>query len=278
MKLILTISILFFQFAAKSQLTTVLNVNKPSATLSEWYRNNSTITYVVSKADSMPQQVVIRAALKTTEGNEVARKDMTKAQVYTLVRGTKVFFAKDVLQLEIMQFSGEYRTTFQRTGKLPAGAYVLEVQLLRPQEFTPLTTVQSRTFNLVATQLPILMLPANNDSLDLVIASTAITFRWTPLVPATTTPGYYRLQVFQILPFQQPLQALRGNMPLLDIEVRGLTQYTWRPQLNLKTDTLARRFIWTIQALDNNRVPVNSDNNMEARSEPMVFYIKNTLR
>jgi hypothetical protein len=263
MKLIFTLLVVALQLSVNAQLTTVLNVNKPSATISEWYRNNAAVTYVVSKADSMPQQVVIKAVIKSTDGSIVASKDMTKAAVFTLVRGTKVFFAKDVIPLDIMVFTGTYKTTLQRTGKLPAGAYTLEVQLLRPQEFTPLSTVQSRTFNLVATQLPVLILPANEDSLDI----TAV----------LSTPGYYRLQVFQILPFQHPLQALRGNLPVLDIELRGITQYIWRPQLNFKTDSLSRKFIWTIQSLDNNHIPLSSDNNIEARSEPLLFHIKKTI-
>jgi hypothetical protein len=275
MKLILTISILMLQFSANAQLTAVLSVNKPSATLSEWYRNNASITYVVSKMDSIPQQVVIKATIKTIDGVIVATKDITKAQVFTLVRGTKVFFAKDVVPMEIMQFTGTYQATLQRTGKLPAGSYILEVQLLRPADFTQLSNLQSRTFNLVATQLPVLMKPANNDSLDITIASTAITFRWTPLIPSSSSPSVYRLQVFQVLPFQNPLQALRGNMPVLDIELRGITQHIWRPQLNFKTDSLGRSFIWTIQSLNSNHMPVDSDNNAEARSEPMVFIIKN---
>jgi hypothetical protein len=275
MKLILTISILMLQFSANAQLTAVLSVNKPSATLSEWYRNNASITYVVSKMDSIPQQVVIKATIKTIDGVIVATKDITKAQVFTLVRGTKVFFAKDVVPMEIMQFTGTYQATLQRTGKLPAGSYILEVQLLRPADFTQLSNLQSRTFNLVATQLPVLMMPANNDSLDITIASTAITFRWTPLIPSSSSPSLYRLQVFQVLPFQNPLQALRGNMPVLDIELRGITQHIWRPQLNFKTDSLGRSFIWTIQSLNSNHMPVDSDNNAEARSEPMVFIIKN---
>jgi hypothetical protein len=277
MKLFLILSIIFLQFEANAQLTTVLNVNKPAATISEWYRNNATITYLVSKTDSMPQLAVIKATIKTIDGNIVATKDMTMAQAFTLGRGTKVFFAKDVLPLEIMNFTRTYNSVLQRTGKLPAGGYIIEVQLLKPQEFTPLSTLQSRTFNLVATQLPVLMKPANNDSLDIIIASTAITFRWTPLIPSPTTPAYYRLQVFQVMPFQHPLQALRGNTPVLDIEVRGITQYIWRPQLNFKTDSLARKFIWTIQSLDNNRMPLSSDNNIEARSEPVLFSIKNPI-
>jgi hypothetical protein len=276
MKIFFSLLIIFFQLSANAQLTTVLNVNKPAATLSEWYRNNATITYVVSKADSMPQQVVIKATLKTVDGSVVATKDLMKAQVFTLVRGTKVFFAKDVIPLDIMLFTGAYKTTLEKTGKLPAGTYTIEVQLVRPQEFTPLSTVQSRTFNLAATQLPTLMLPADNDSLDLNVSSTAIIFRWTPLIPVSSTPALYRLQVFQVLPFQHALQALRGNTPVLDIELRGITQYIWRPQLNFKTDTLSHQFIWTIQSLDNNRLPVNSDNNIEGRSEPMLFYIKNS--
>jgi len=88
-----------------------------------------------------------------------------------------------------------------------------------------------KPFFLAATQLPVLMKPYNEEILDGNIAQTAITFRWTPLTPRTPNPVTYRLQVFEILEYQTPMQALRANQPLLDQEVIGTTQYIWRPQL-----------------------------------------------
>ena len=141
-------------------------------------------------------------------------------------------------------------------------------------------------------QLPVLMMPANEQVLDLTKAQTAIMFRWTPLVPKPTTTMNYRLQVFEILAHQQPVQALRSNQPILDKIITGQTQYIWQPQgilgfaNEIVNDSLNRKntindnikqnkkFIWSIQSLDALQNPIGVDANYEGRSEPILFTIK----
>ena len=195
-----------------SQITTNLSISRPSSTVSEWMSNNTTITYVVTNLMDVPQQFIIKAELKLIDGTVVASKDLSKAQIYTLdLLGTKVFFARDVVPLEIMIFTGSYSTTLQKTGKLPIGTYQLDVQLVSPVVFEPLTPVQSRVFNLSAPQLPYLMMPANNAVLDAKKAETIINFKWTALSPLSQEVPYYHIQVFEILPFQQLFYDLMKN-------------------------------------------------------------------
>ena len=122
------------------------------------------------------------------------------------------------------------------------------------------------------------MKPYNEEILDQKIAQTAITFRWTPVVPRQSSPVTYRLQVFEVLPLQNPVQALRSNQPLLDKEIFAATQYIWQPQLSFMADSNETKkmptFIWTIQSLDKDKKPITqTDGNGEARSEPLIFYV-----
>jgi hypothetical protein len=121
------------------------------------------------------------------------------------------------------------------------------------------------------------MKPYNEEVLDVKQAQTAITFRWTPVVPKLSTPLTYRLQVFEVLENQTPMQALRSNQPVLDQNIIAATQYIWRPQLgmsDLDKSTKGLSFIWTIQSLDSQGVPVTqTDGNGEGRSEPIIFYV-----
>jgi len=277
MKLIATISLLMFiSTTTLSQITTTLTVNQPSSTLSEWANNNATVIYVVDKPPSAggTQQVLIKAEIKTADGTVVATKDLTKAPVYSLAGGTRIFYAKDVVPMDIMNFVGSYKNTLEKTGQLPSGTYQLSVQLVAPTTFAPLTPLLTRIFNLAAPQLPYLITPVNNDTLGVRKAETAIIFRWTPLIPRTQEQPYYRIQVFEILPYQQPLQALRGNQPLLDQLIKGQTQYIWRPQMPFSTDSTRRKFIWTIQTLNATQRPyVQTNGNGESRSEPFIFFI-----
>jgi hypothetical protein len=85
--------------------------------------------------------------------------------------------------------------------------------------------------------------------------------------------------VFEVLPTQNPVQALRSNQPLLDKQILGATQYIWQPQLSFApVDSSAIRklptFIWTIQSLDKAGNPVTqTDGNGEGRSEPIIFFV-----
>ena len=149
-------------------------------------------------------------------------------------------------------------------------------------------------FYLSAVQLPVLMMPQDEQVLDEKSASTAIMFRWTPVNPRTSTssPVTYRLQVFEVLQNQQAVQALRSNQPLLDKMIVAQNQFIWRPQLSFiesikevdSTDVPSQKnlpnksrpggmFIWAIQSLNPDGTPVEADSNGEGRSEPRVFFI-----
>lgn len=262
-----------------AQVTTTLNLqSNPTAVLSDWANQSSILSFIVNKPDPMPLAVVIKTEIKLLDGTVVGTTDLTKAPTFALATNTRIFLSKDVLPLEIMQFAGSYKSTLDKTGKLPANMYQLNVQLVRPGTFVEISPVRSRNFTVAALQLPILFMPPNNSLITKAIAQNAIIFRWSPLVgngSALSLP-IYKLQVFEVLANQQPLQALRSNQPLLDINVKGTTQYIWRPQLAFNlTDSLGLKFVWTIQTIDDKGVPlIQTDGNGESRSEPFIFKVK----
>lgn len=322
--LILSLSILFIGAGAMAQYSTNLVLaGTPPATLSEWANRKEVLTYIISSMQAARFPVIVKTEIKTTDGSIIASTDLAKAKQFTISAATTVLFATDVLPLETMIFAGKYKTSLQRTGKLPADNYTICVQLVRTVDYLPVSEVKCKNFYLATTQLPILMKPYHEEVLDAKAAQTAIIFRWTPLVPRLTEPVTYRLQVFEILAGQKPVQALRSNQPLVDREIRGATQYIWQPQLlfswappvgdinedgihkvttglnpgtpNVENDTLGNAlnagtgkqderkikqqpgfgFIWTIQTLDRaGNTITQTDGNGEARSEPIIFYVK----
>lgn len=318
-KLILLFSIFFITTTLRAQYTTNLVLAAtPPASLSEWGNRRDVLTFIISSAQGVSFPVIIKTEIKTTDGSVIASTDLAKAKPVILSSATTILNATDVLPLENMLFVGKYKTSLQRTGKLPADNYTLCVQLVRPADYLPASEVKCKNFYIATTQLPILMKPYNEEMLDAKMAQTAITFRWTPLVPRLTDPATYRLQVFEILAGQNPVQALRSNQPLLDKEIRGATQYIWQPQLSFNwiptgdgdgtddsvgvintsdsnmvndktknvSESLSERkikqysfgFIWTIQTLDKAGTPATqTEGNGEARSEPVIFYVKPTI-
>jgi hypothetical protein len=298
-KIFITILISAFFAKANAQLTTQLNVEaRPTASISAWASSQQVVTFVINNLSQSPTSFKIKTTLKTSDGQTVAVSDLGKVPAQNIfATGNLVLNANTVVPIEFMQFSGSYNNILQRTGKLPAGTYQLCVQLVDALEFTPITQEQCKIFNLAMVQLPFLVSPSPDAKLDKNIAQTAITFRWTPVVPAPKQEYvYYNIQVFEVLENQKPMQAFRTNMPVLDRRVFATTQTIWQPQLsmidevvqadstnnndslaNTKTDII-RTFIWTVQtsvsdAIGKEQLLSEGSVNGDGRSQPEVFHI-----
>ena len=280
-KLIASIITIFIVANATAQIKFNLIVSaQPPAQLSEWSNRREVLTVIVSAQGVPPGfQYKIKTEIKTLDGTVIGSADLARTPIFTPnSTGTDILTANDVMPLEFMLFTGKYKTSLERTGKLPADNYTICVQPVRPVDFGPAGEVQCKNFYLATTQLPILMKPYNEEILDAKKAQTAIIFRWTPVVPTQPSPVKYRIQVFEVLPTQSPVQALRSNQPLLDKEILAATQYIWQPQLTfMPYDNETKKlptFIWTIQSLDKDNKPVTqTDGNGEGRSEPIIFFI-----
>jgi hypothetical protein len=259
--------------------TNIVVSPQPPGSIFNW--GTKDMTYVVSSATGVGRRVVIKATFKTSDGTVVGSTNLAKARVINLTGGNQFFYAADVIPADVMAFTGKYKVSLDKTGKLPSDNYQLCVQLVTPIDYLPMSEERCRSFNLAAFQLSIPVMPANDMELDAKIAQTAITFRWTPVTPRPVFPVTYRILVFEVLPSQQPVQALRSNQPLLDKNVIGTTQYIWQPQLGMINvgagkDSVAtsKQFIWTIQALDQQGHPFSDGNvNGDGVSEPAIFRI-----
>jgi hypothetical protein len=184
----------------------------------------------------------------------------------------------DALQLQNLILPGNVQNLLQRTGRLAAGQYQLMVEVMNTAGDI-VRAKQTRPFFIISYQLPVLMSPANGAGLDARVAQNMITFRWTSLIPASRELSQYRIQVFEILPGQEPMQAFRGNRPILDEPViYGITQYVWRPNLPMIDSNANSRFIWTVQSLDVHGQPIPTmDITVQGRSEPATFHIVNQM-
>jgi len=286
-KLFTIICLLFSATLVKAQINVNLTLSgRPPATLTEWGNRKDVLTLIIGPAQSQSADVKIKATVKTLDGTVIGATNLNTAKTFTPLAGAALILnAVDVLPLENVVFTGKYQSALLKTGKLPANNYMLCVQLVRATDFAPASAEVCKTFYVAAYQLPILTQPSNEQELNAKLSQTAITFRWTPVVPASPTPVTYRLRVFEVLENQHDVQALRSNQPLLDKNIVGTTQFIWQPQMSMIPYTVAdsaknkvpgKKFIWTIQTLDNNGQPLNpTDGNGESLSEPKVFFVVN---
>lgn len=263
----------------QSQITLNLALNShPQPWLYQWGNpiNGQMIisySYGVSQGDVL---VKLRTTLTDEGGNIIGTSNSNAARIYSLNFGVNLFTIADALQLQNLTLTGKVRNTLQQTGRLVAGQYQLMVEVINVSGDVVFTR-QTHPFFITSYQLPRLMMPLDGAQLDAKIAQSLIVFKWTGLIPNNTEPPTYRVQVFEILPGQTPMQAFRGNYPILDeTALRGTTQYIWRTNLPM-IDTIAnQKFIWTVQTLDREGQPIPSnDMTIQGRSEPAVFSIIN---
>jgi hypothetical protein len=240
MKKIITAAIAIFIVAtgmAQVKFNLIVNA-QPPAQLSEWGNKREVLTLIVTGQPGAPGggQFKIKTEIKTTNGTVVGSADLAKTPVFTLnsTGAPLILVANDVMPLEFMVFTGKYKTSLERTGKLPADNYTICARPVNITDYTPLGEEICKNFYLASTQLPILMKPYNEEVIDAKKAQTAIIFRWSPVVPTQPSPVTYRIQVFEVLPSQSPVQALRSNQPVLDKEILAATQYIWQPQMSFE--------------------------------------------
>jgi len=280
-KLIVALGLTLFFQVVQSQITVNLALNsRPQPWLSQWVNpinGQMIITYMKGPVQG-EAQVKLRTTLSDESGSIVGASNVNASRIYTLREGVNLFTMADALQLQNLVLSGKVQNTLQRTGRLAAGQYQLKVEVVNVSGDAVFAR-QTHPFFITSYQLPKLMVPADGAQLDALVAQSLITFRWTGLIPNTSELPTYRVQVFEILPGQTPMQAFRGNYPILDEPaLRGTTQYIWRTSLPMLDDTANQKFIWTVQTLDMEGHPVPSnDMNNQGRSEPAVFTIINQM-
>lgn len=277
--LLLTVVMLLIVQVTRAQITLNLALsNRPQPWLSDWVNpvnGQMIISYMLRPVLNDPA-VKLKTTLLDERGSILGASNINSARVYTLKAGVNQFTMADALQLQNLVLSGNVQNLLQRTGRLAAGQYQLMVEVMNARGDV-VRAKQTRPFFVTSYQLPILMQPADNSGLDARIAQNMIIFRWTSLIPGSRELPQYRVQVFEILTGQTPMQAFRGNRPLLDEPaIRGTTQFIWRPNLPMLDSTANKQFIWTVQTLDAKGLPLPGvDMNIQGRSEPAIFNIVN---
>lgn len=266
---------------ARAQITLNLALNnRPQPWLSDWVNpinGQMIISYMPGPALNDPS-VKLKTTLLDERGSIIGVSNINSARIYTLRAGVNQFSIADALQLQNLALQGNLQNLLQRTGRLTAGQYQLMVEVMNTRGDV-VRAKQTRPFFITSYQLPILMQPASGSSLDAHLAQNIIIFRWTNLIPSSQELPQYRVQVFEILPSQTPMQAFRGNRPLLnEPAIKGTTQYIWRPNLPMLDSTANKQFIWTVQTLDAKGLPIpGMDMNIQGRSEPAIFSIVNQM-
>ena len=262
---------------AQVNLTLAFN-SRPQPFVADWSNAiNGRAIITLNAAQGGASTFKIKTIITNADGANVGVTNVAAAIPFRLntLPATNTFSLGDIVQLSSMNFIPAAQNLLQGSGRLKAGTYKITVQVLN--DIGAVLTEKIALLNVTGYQLPFCIMPANDAVLNAKIAASVITFRWTRLTPTEQTIPTYRIQVFEILNNQTPMQAFRSNAPVLnEVATRGATQYIWKPNLTMMDSSINHKFIWTIQTVDDSGTPYPTvDLNQQGRSEPAVFIISN---
>ena len=166
---------------------------------------------------------------------------------------------------------------------LPPGEYQLCVQFFGSYNGTerPLSDEKCKAFTIagatpittnVTYQPPQNISPSNAQQFDEAAVKTAITFRWTPIVPKPTSNVAYRLKVWQLMQGQNGTQAMRSNQPIITKDVDNISQAVISNIYSgpCKPPYLCE-YVWVVEAFSSNVAQAGGE--ILGTSEPTAFRI-----
>jgi hypothetical protein len=151
------------------------------------------------------------------------------------------------------------------TGLIPEDNYQVCVNLFDGTTDIPLISNELCKFvSPIIYQAPLLLQPFTNSEVEAV--RSRLILRWNGVSPTPPFPVKYHVQVFEVLQGQTAEIAFRANTPILDEFVQGATQLVWPTSYDMPR--VGGVYVWNVQALDFNDVPVGEPN---GRGVPSVF-------
>ncbi|MFM8771189.1 MAG: hypothetical protein ACKOE4_04105, partial [Candidatus Kapaibacterium sp.] len=231
--------------AAFSQLRVSVNVSsRPDPYLSNWAQRKDIVIVTVINPTASEIQAKFNCQINK-DGTYLAKTKPELMPVLTIPVGTTQYFAEDIIPLDAATASDGLVQNTLRTGMLPGGFYEFCVSMIEPTTFVIISQPVCRNFSIRTYQAPILLTPV--DKTDVTFGSRPM-LRWTPVSPRPDFVVNYRVQVFEVMRGQTPINALRVNRPILDVPNVTTTQLLWPPDFELPRS--GQQYIWTVRATD----------------------------
>ena len=233
----------------KAQNIQLVMSPNPSPYISDWRDRKEVATLIISNTGRVDIQVKIKTELFDSKGTLVANTDAVKMPVLTVPPGVNTYNPEDIFPTSAISYHGSSEKEAIRTGRIPDDNYKICVTLTDPkngQAFGTSNTV-CKMFTIMAYQAPILVNPKDKEAITEAAIKSTI-FRWTPVSPSPGSVVIYRFQVWEVLPGEDNMTALRTHPPILEKDLKGVLQTPWPPEFALPE--VGKKYVWTVTPLD----------------------------
>ncbi|GAB4332917.1 MAG: hypothetical protein OHK0038_08850 [Flammeovirgaceae bacterium] len=264
--------IFLISFEIKAQLSASLSVPaRVSGRVADWVGDFRTQKFILTVTN--PSSLEFRGYLKVKvfngSGALIAESVDERQEIQVFTTGTTVVDVLEVLVTDVniggvKSYDSDLLEKLA-TGLIPEDNYQVCVNLIDGTTDIPLIGNELCKFvSPIIYQAPLLLQPFNNSEIEAV--RSRLILRWNGVSPTPPFPVKYHVQVFEVLQGQTPEIAFRANTPILDEFVQGATQLVWPPSYDMPR--VGGVYVWNVQALDFNDVPVGEPN---GRGVPSVF-------
>ncbi|MGE3525705.1 MAG: carboxypeptidase-like regulatory domain-containing protein, partial [Gemmatimonadales bacterium] len=226
---------------AAQGITVTLSVSQPTPYLADWETNAGVVTLIVSNGSGF--DVDATTSLRLLRNQAVV--GTLAADLTTFPATSSIFSGPQIAQWSQMKFTGSVASSVNSTGRIPEGSYQLCVDLTNvTASGRPLNDVTGCGFFTVTfPQPPKLITPFNAAP----VTSPYPTFQWTPVIAPGVPQVDYLLRVVEVLPGQTPLQAVTGNVPVLEQALTTVTAAVYPPSALPLED--GKHYAWRVQAI-----------------------------
>ncbi len=233
-------------------------INRPSAYLNDWEGRASTATIQVNNNGTTSKVCKIWVQI-FLDNVLVAYSQPAKLQPITIIPGPHFYSGEELVPLSSVHFENTIDDKSRRAGRIPDGRVCLRVHVVDATTNAELAVSPDGCANIISYYPPELRFPENDAELckvgmDNVIytrnGSPLPIFQWIPIVPSPTSLVTYHFAIFEILPTQEPIAAMRGARPLFERDLIGQTSLIW--PLEYFFPEPGKFYTWSVRALDIN--------------------------
>jgi hypothetical protein len=251
-----------------------------ASALDPWISGQQDVLFVVTNPgpDTVQASVEFEISYNRSTAVRLRREDPLPIPIGTLQIGRNTNFSNPIFDVFEGQPLGSY--TYEEglteeqllqiiaTRALLAGEWEFCIRFYEPGTNVEIPSGACITLVMTDYQGPLPIYPVDDVQLS---PNVPVGFQWSGVTPALGFRQHVRLSVWEILPGQDMVDAVRANMPVLDQEVMDVTRWFWSPSAIFLNPGDSMQYAWVVTPLQPEAILAQENG---GASPPVSFWLK----